>query len=411
MITRGYNLRGIVGKDLTERVIKRFSKNIVKYIYSQGYSKKVLIAKDNRVSGDYILSVMQNVLLSSGIDVYIFNEITTPELAFFTSKFHFSIGVMITASHNTKEYNGFKCYNILGEAIDITDQSEIKVNVKKKDYAKIFDISSFHELYLRCLKSKLQKNCIKIVFDCANGATIKLVRNLFPKDKIIGADCSGENINKDCGSENLQCLINNCKLYKTIGFAFDGDGDRVVVIDADGNIINGDKIIYILATQFLSRGDAVVGTLISSKALEKSLNNIGIRLIRTNVGAKYVYKQMIKENILLGGESCGHIFFNHTTVSNGLLIAIELINILNRTKKSFKQLLENYKELYIVQKNISIDNLKENVSLSKYCINNENININIRKSETEPVIRLMIEGEDKDMVENKLREIIQYLEK
>jgi len=396
-----YNFRGIIGEDLTAKEIRKFGKNIINYIYSNNYPKLVIIGKDNRESSDYILSVLQSELLSRGINVYTMGIVTTPELIFFTKKFKFNLGIMITASHNPYNYNGIKCFDMFGKMIDV-ETKDIK-KLPPKNYVKAVDISKFKELYITELKNRLNLNRTNCIFDCGNGSSVDVVRKVFSKQRIIGTDTTGKYINNRNGSQDLEQLKTLCKKDKKIGFAFDGDGDRVIAIDSDGNVVDGDKIIYILASQYLSIGDRVVGTKVSSLALEKSLKNIGVNLIRGEVGAKYIERKMKKENIALGGESCGHIF-TPTIDSDGVSIAIELLNILNRTNKTFQQLLKDYHKTYKYTKDFEIEKVDKVSECEQFL---DNIQIIVRKSATEPKVRVYVEATDKLLAETKFEHIIE----
>lgn len=398
------NFRGIVGKDFNEKEIKRFAKKVIHYINSNKYSKEIIIGKDNRRTGDYILSLLQSVLLAKGISVYVIGVCSTPELLYLTKKFKFNLGIMITASHNPYDYNGFKCFNRFGDLINIRQYEE--KNYKSKDYGLVVDISKYKELYLRELKNELNPNKIQCVFDCANGASVKVVRKVFPKQYIIGADTDGRQINNGCGSQHLDKIKAICKCHKKIGFAFDGDGDRVIAIDEKGEVVDGDKILYILASQRLSFGDKVIGNKISGLGLEISLRRLGVGLIREKVGTKYIVDRMKQEQSVLGGESCGHVFISQQGASDGVRVAIELLNILNRTGLNFEQLLSGYKEVYQIMKSVDISD-NENIDEVEEVTNN--MRVIVRKSETEPKIRIFIEGSEKSIVDEKYSEIIKGL--
>lgn len=398
-----YNLRGVVGKDLNEKEIRRFAKNIVSYIYVNKHKPCVVIGKDNRVTSDYILNFLNSILLKSGIEVSVLGTTSTPEVAYLTKKFKYTLGIMITASHNSYEYNGFKCFNVLGEMVDIDKQVIRKVRLV--NYKKLIDAKTFKEVYLRELKNKLNPNNIKCIFDCANGTMVDIVRKIFPRNQIIGNNTSGEDINQSCGSQCLDRLINMCKKYKKIGFAFDGDGDRVIAIDENGSVVDGDKIIYILATQKLGFGDKVVGTQISSLGLEISLRRLGVSLIRERVGAKYVARRIKKENVILGGETCGHIFLS-SAISDGVAIVIELLNILNRTGLTFEQLLSGYKQTFKLTKDFKVDNL---IECDEYEKIDNNVRVVVRRSGTEDVVRVFVEGENIDAVKLKFEEVVKSI--
>ena len=399
-----YNFRGIVGFDLKESNIKKFAKNVVDYINVNNLSKKILLAKDNRESGDYILSVVGSVFTSYGIEVDLIGEASTPMLVWLTSKFKYSLGVMITASHNLKEYNGLKVFNCYGESVDVSTISAKKRKLKK--YVKMTDCSKMKDVYWRDLKNRLNTNKIKCVFDCANGAMVETVRKIFSKHQIIGDDKTGSCINDGYGTQDLANIKSVCKRNKKIGFAFDGDGDRVVAIDENGDVIDGDKILYILTAQKLGFGDRVVGTQISSMGLEVSLRRLGVTLIREQVGAKYVARRMKKECVVLGGENCGHIFLEKR-ISDAIAVVIELLNILNRTEMTFKQLLGGYKEIFRLSQDVLMQGDEDFKNFERF---DNGVRVVVRKSMTENLIRLLVEGEDKVLVETVMSGIIAEIE-
>ena len=411
MVSRAYNLRGVVGDGLDEKVVKNFAKNIIKYIYSHRLDKMIIIGKDNRVSGDYILSVINSKLISNRIKVFNVGEVSTPELAFLTKKLNFPIGVMITASHNSWEYNGVKCFDINGKDINITDCKSVVAD--KKKFEKIVDIRKYQDLYLRELKNLIKYKQVKCIFDCANGSTLDVVRKIFPKQKIIGNDKTGRYINEGFGTQNLNELCSLCKRNRCIGFAFDGDGDRVIAVDVDGNVIDGDKILYILATQYLYRGDRVVGTVLSNLGLELSLRRYGIGFVREDVGAQKVGDRVDVEGILFGAEPCGHIYFSKLGRFDGVAIAILLLNILDRTGLSFNDLLADYIQYYQVSVNLPMESVKESdkicINYKCLCENSRGLRVVVRPSKTEPVLRVLVEADDLKNAENKMCEIAKML--
>ena len=393
-----YNFRGVVGEDLTESKIRQYAKGVANYIRINKFAPTIIVGKDNRESGDYVLSVVKTVLLSSGISVCELGVVSTPQLIYMTKKFKFNIGLMITASHNPAKHNGLKCFDISGQMIDI---AESKIRTKRNIYSKQIDVGRFKELYIRELKNQLNGNNVDCVFDCGNGATVDVVRNVFPRQQIIGYDTSGKYINDGFGSENIETLAALCKKNKKIGFAFDGDGDRVIAVDENGRVIDGDKILYILARFYLKHGDKVVGTEISSLALEKSLQNMGINLIREKVGAKYVARRMKQEKAMLGGESCGHIFTTNID-SDGVGVAIELLNILTMSGKSFDELLDGYIKTYQLVKNIHIDHTQ---NVIEYQQSTNDMRIIVRKSATEGKVRIYVEGTDERLAREKFEQV------
>lgn len=398
-------MRGIVGKDFNDRDIKQFANGIVSYIHKNQLKPCIVIGKDNRVTGDYILSVVNSVLLKYGIEVNFVGVATTPEVSFLTRKFKFSLGVVITASHNLWEFNGFKCFDSFGNGVDISKYA--RINFRSKEWGRAVDFSKFKEVYINELKTRLKGNSIKAVFDCANGASIDVVRKVFPKHQILGRDSSGKYINDGCGAVNLDKIKSVCKKCKKVGFAFDGDADRVIAIDANGEEIDGDKILYILATQMLGFGDRIIGTQISSVGLEVSLRRLGVGLIREKVGAKNVVKALKQNGLMLGGEPCGHIFLN-SAVSDGVAVAIELINILSRTGLGFDELLSGYKSTYKACKDIYFEDVN-NFRIEEIERFIDGVRVVVRRSETESVVRIFVEGDDRVLVGERLKEVERFV--
>ena len=382
-----------------KKQIIQFSKKVVSYLYQQKFAKNIIIGKDNRISSDYVLSIINSILLSNGMAVNVIGVSTTPELVYLTKRFKFGLGIMITASHNPYEYNGIKCFDKNGLSVDL-DNVPIK-RIRNKEYKNQIDARQLKDTYIRDLKNRLNKNRVKCVFDCANGATNDVVSNIFAKYKIIGCDVGGRFINNCCGTEYIDKLSHICKKDKSIGFAFDGDGDRVIAVDSDGEVIDGDKILYILASQMLKSGDKVVGTKISGLGLELSLNRLGINLLRDKVGAKYVNSRIKKEGLILGGEPCGHIFILNN-ISDGVGVAIELLNILNRTGLTFKQLLKGFNESYTLADDININDVGRVV---EYEQSSKNFRVVVRKSLTESKLRIYVDGIDKKLVETKFNQV------
>ena len=373
------------------------------YIYNNKLIPQVVIGKDNRISSDYISNIIKAELLKSGINVYEMGVVTTPALVYITNRFQFSAGVMITASHNSYEHNGLKWFDKNGHSFNLPNHKNILV---KKSYTKIIDGRNFKDIYIKNLKQKLSKINGEYVFDCANGASTEIVREVFKGCQIIGTEVSGKYINDGFGSEYIDTLRALCKRNKKIGFAFDGDADRVVAIDTDGEIIDGDKMLYILASQKLRAGDKAVGTSISGLGLESALDKLGIHLIRTKVGAREVASKMKEVEAILGAEPCGHIF-DDKNYSDGVSVAIELINILNRTRLTFKQLLKNYVDAHRLCKDIELGCCEDVEDCDVY---ENGTHVVIRKSLTENKLRIFVESFDRGKAEQKFNEIVDRLE-
>lgn len=403
-------IRGIVGKKITPNLLKKVAKALVKYYSIHNLNKIILIGNDSRVSSDYISSIMQSVLLRYGIQIENVGVCSSPCLAYLTKRFNYPLSIMISASHNSKEYNGIKFFNSKGEKCG--DDFEIKLEnfIGKRtntptSFAHYKNVENLKQNYISYLK-RIKKSSINCIFDCAFGGTSDIVKILFPKHEKLHINYNGNNINENAGCMHIETLQSICRIKKKIGFAFDGDGDRITVISEKGNVISGDKILYILSKFYLKSGDNLIGTLYTNSGLEKALKSRNINLIRAKVGDKYVYEKMKETSSILGGEDAGHIIMRHfSNTGDGLLIAILISNIVHMSKLSLEELVSGYNEHYQATANI------ENKTLSQTSIQNliEKFSpfsrVIIRPSGTEPVIRILVESEN----ENNAKEILNKL--
>ena len=410
------------------------------YILSKKTNKKnrVIISKDTRLSGYLFEPLITSGFLSVGMDVILVGPLPTPALPMLIKSLRADMGVMITASHNTYEYNGLKFFDSQGNKIAknlekkieniVFDQKKYSyISSLKKESGKAIRLEDAKGRYLEFLKSKLNENIeskkLKIVLDCANGATYNVAPILFWE---LGYDLltindrpNGRNINKKCGAVDTKELSKKVKEFKAdIGFAFDGDGDRVIAIDEKGNEIDGDKIIALFAQQYLKEKKlnkkTVVTTVMSNLSLENYLKeDLGIKLIRTNVGDINVITEMKKNSYILGGEQSGHIILgNYSKTGDGVLAALKISEILSFTDILSSKLFDLYKSIPQIKINLPIKkklNEKLNHKLNKfiklYNRNKKNLRILIRKSGTEPLIRILVEGKDMEYVANIAKKI------
>ncbi len=386
--------------------------------------KKVIISKDTRLSGYLFEPLLTAGFISMGMDVILVGPLPTPALPILIKSLKADMGVMITASHNTYEYNGLKFFDSNGSKI--TKKLEIKIenivfNQSKYnkisnlgyDSGKAFRLDDSNERYLRYLKTTIKnkrklKN-FKIVLDCANGATYNVAPILFSELGFnvitINNKPNGKNINFNCGAVNIKELSKKVVLEKAdIGFAFDGDGDRIIAVDEQGYEIDGDKFIALFAHNLLKAKKlskkTVVTTVMSNLGLEKFLNDIGIKLIRANVGDINVISEMKKNKFSLGGEQSGHIVLGEfMSTGDGILSALKVLEILSKYKKRSSELFNLYKSYPQIKSNLFIKKkltkkiekkikFLSNVYLKKY----DDVRILIRSSGTEPIVRLLVEG-------------------
>ncbi|MDC0521886.1 phosphoglucosamine mutase [Candidatus Pelagibacter sp.] len=396
-----------------------------------------IIAKDTRLSGYTLEPALVSGLTSAGMHVFTMGPIPTNALAMLTKSMNANLGIMITASHNQFYDNGLKLFGPdglkLSSKIENKIEKLIDEDIKKHLTAntllgRVKRLESGTDNYIRIIKKRINKKVnlknLKIVIDCANGASYKaapqLFRSLKAKIILIGYKPNGFNINKNCGSTYPQILQKKVKQYKAdLGISFDGDADRIIMCDEKGTIIDGDQIIAAIALQWKKKKilkGGVVGTLMSNYGLEKFFKQKKIKFIRANVGDKYVKELMQKYKFNLGGEQSGHIILGkYATTGDGLLVALETVKALNGKMKAsiffnvFKktpQILENIK---CKKENILNDpKVKKVIRLSKEKIKGQG-RILVRKSGTEPLIRVMGESDNINLLKIVLKKITQKL--
>lgn len=420
-------IRGIVNNDLTEQIAEMVGNALAR----KKKKAKILIGRDTRVSGSFLLVAIATGALKGGADVVDVGVLPTPAISFLVKNKKFDYGVVVSASHNPKEYNGIKIFNSEGKKLSEKEESELERFFACPQTYSSLKVGSFKSspnlknAYINYLKSISQNlNGLKVVLDCSNGASYFTAPKIF---KSLGADvvktaCSnnGKKINENCGSTHIENLKNKVlKERADVGFAFDGDADRIIAVDEKGDVFDGDKILYILAVQLhekgLLNGATVVGTSHTNAGLLIALNKKKINLIRTDIGDKYVIDAMEKMNLSLGGEQSGHIIIKpFLPTGDGVLSALQIAGIMKTKNKSLSELFDA-KLLPQINKNIVVeDKLKvlnnEKLSQSVLQISNEIAPVGrilVRASGTEPKIRVMIEHPD----EEKAKRYVVELEK
>ena len=401
---------------------------------------RVVISKDTRLSGYLFEPLLTAGFISMGMDVILVGPLPTPALPMLIKSLRADMGVMITASHNTYEYNGLKFFDSNGSKIMRSLEKKIEnIVFNKVKYNKIINLTyesgkairldDAQGRYSEYLKSTLEKKTkfkkLKIVLDCANGATYHVAPNIFWEIGcevfIINNIPNGKNINHNCGAVNISELSNKVLVEKAdIGFAFDGDGDRLIAVDEKGKEIDGDNLIALFAKNLLKlkklNKKTVVSTVMSNLGFERYLNNIlGIKLIRKNVGDINVITEMNKKNLSLGGEQSGHIILGqYMNTGDGILAALKIIEMLSNQNLKASNLFNLYEKYPQIKTNIKItknitkkvkDKL-DTISL-KFKKQHKGIRFLIRKSGTEPVIRILVEGKDLNKVKN-ISSILNY---
>ena len=404
-------IRGVWGKDLNNDICVE----VAKAICLQG-AKKIVVGRDSRPSGAKILRILTKFFLSHGVSVIDLDIIPTPALAFATRKLQADFGVMITASHNPAEFNGIKIFAQDGHKIDeITELAIEKTFFQKIDVprskGKMLDSNNVLKIYENYIKDFItgDLNGLKIALDCANGAASTVAKNVFES---LGANIQLFNtkgvINQNCGALFPQGLQQFVKANDAdIGFAFDGDADRVIMVSNSGKIFDGDEILWIIAAEFQKNGflksPQVVGTILTNFGIEQKLLEDNIKLHRSAVGDKNVERLMAKEGLSLGAEQAGHIIFckENFRLGDGILAARVLCTIFKENKQLFEEVKKN--DWLQVHENIDISAFGKNIFESKkfesliltFQQSFEKFGrIVVRKSGTEPKLRLLVEGQD-----------------
>ncbi len=407
-------IRGKAEEIFTPRFLTKIAYGIVRFYNKQKWKKQILIGNDSRLSSGYIESALCSVLCRYGFEVHHLGMCSSPCLAFVGKKWNFPLSIMISASHNSKEYNGIKFFNNLGTKITDTEEEIFESFIdkpplkQKPEYKNPIDSKNLKLDYVNMLKNLLtvKPNCI---IDGANGGASEIIKHVFARTRLINVQANGNNINENAGCTHIEKLRLMCKQNKMVGFAVDGDADRILFVDEFGDIIDGDKILYILAKHYLHAGDTVVGTTNSNSGLKNALEKLGIDFLRCAVGDKNIVTAMQNNSYPLGGEESGHIILKrYTNTGDGVLTGIILLNILSSTKQNISALLNEYKEFCIVKDNLQLtkkfEMTKELNALVDY-FERQGARIVIRPSGTEPVLRVLVEHKDKEKAEFFLKNL------
>ena len=379
----------------------------------------VVLGKDTRLSGYILEAALQAGLNAAGVYVHLLGPLPTPAIAHLTRALHASLGIVISASHNPYFDNGIKFFS--GEGKKLPDALQEEINQELQQELKIEDTANLGKSvrvkdangrYIEFCKSTfpyhLDLNDLTIVVDCANGAAYNVgpavFRELGAKVIAIHNEPNGLNINENCGSthpENLQKAV--LEHQADLGIAFDGDADRVILVDSQGKQIDGDHILYILATQGSKKPAGIVGTLMSNMALELALEKAKVPLLRANVGDRYVLQGLEENGWVIGGEPSGHILtLDKSTTGDAIIAALQVLTVMVEKNKALHELVADFKLLPNVLENVRLANMFDPYSVpalvEEFDRAKEQLKgrgrLLIRKSGTEPVIRVMVEGDD-----------------
>ncbi|OXT05835.1 phosphoglucosamine mutase [Thermoanaerobacterium thermosaccharolyticum] len=435
-------VRGIANKDLTPQLAFELGRAGAYVLTECSRRPKILIGRDSRVSGDMLQSALTAGLTSVGAEVIDAGIIPTPAVAYLTRLYKLDAGVVISASHNPVEYNGIKFFNKDGYKLpdEVEDKIEKIINENSDlptptglDVGNVIESKSAQRDYIEFLKSTI--NCdlkgLKIVLDCAYGASSTIAPILFHElgaDVILyGSHPNGEKINVKCGSTNpkvLQEIV--AGTGADVGFAFDGDADRLIAVDEKGNIVDGDHIMAMCGIHLKSRGklnkNTVVVTVMSNIGLDIALKQNGIDVVKTKVGDRYVLEEMARNGYSIGGEQSGHIIFlDHNTTGDGEITALKVAELLVSSGKrlselsgvmvSYPQVLINAKvKNELKHKYMDDEDIAREINKLEHEMQGEG-RVLIRPSGTEPLVRVMVEGKDQEKIESMAKELASLIER
>lgn len=439
-------IRGEANRELTVDIALRLGYALGYYLKRENPDKKkikVIMGCDTRISGYMLRSAMLAGLTSMGVHVDFVGVISTPAVAYLTKAKKADAGIMISASHNPAKDNGLKVF--AGNGYKLPDEVELEIErlmddptilanpiagdkVGKFKYAED-EYYSYRDHLLASVNGDFSG--MKIVVDTANGSAYRIAKDVFlalgAEVVLINDAPNGTNINVRCGSTHPEILTKVVVGYEAdLGLAYDGDADRLIAVDRHGNIIDGDKIIATLAMGMKRKGELkenkVITTVMSNMGFENYLKENGIELLRANVGDRYVLEKMIEHNVAIGGEQSGHIILlQYATTGDGVLTSLKLVEALRDEKKYLDEMIGDIKDWPQKLVNVVVDNNKKNIwnknkNITDFIAQKEKEmeglgRVLVRTSGTEPLVRVMIEGKEMNMVEKVVNEIAEVVKK
>ncbi|MGC8120839.1 phosphoglucosamine mutase [Marinobacter sp. VGCF2001] len=405
----------------------------------QGQRNSVLIGKDTRLSGYMFESALEAGLAAAGVDVKLLGPMPTPAIAYLTRTFRASAGIVISASHNPHHDNGIKFFSSEGTKLDDALEAEIERWLDRpievcspEELGKASRVDDAPGRYVEFCKSTVPNEFtldgMHLVLDCAHGATYhvapKVFRELGARVTVIGAEPDGLNINLNVGSTHLEALRQTvAEKNADLGVAFDGDGDRVLMVDRDGSEVDGDELLYILASRRQAEGrldGGVVGTLMTNLGVELALRELGVAFERAKVGDRYVMERLLSNNWSLGGEGSGHMVIRDcTTTGDGIVSALQVLLAVRRSGKTMEELRRGMSKLPQKMINVRVDerfdplsrtDIVEAMARAEASLGDAG-RILLRASGTEPLIRVMAEGQSADDISRVVEELAQVVER
>ena len=432
-------IRGEVGKSpITADILLKVGWAVGSVLKEQNENASVIIGKDTRVSGYLFESALEAGFLSAGVNVGMLGPMPSPAIAYLTQAFSASAGVVISASHNPYQDNGVKFFSSKGVKLNDETQKAIEKKISMPmssvGSASIGKARRYEQAlgrYIEFCKSTFDKSCdlsnLKIIIDCANGATYHIAEDVFSE---LGASVlminntpDGYNINRDCGATDTkhlqkEVLENNADL----GIAFDGDGDRLIMVDHKGQKVDGDELVFIIANAWKESGDLksnkVVGTKMTNLGIQLAFAEIGVSFIEADVGDRHVMDQLIEHKAVLGGEGSGHIIcLNKSTSGDGIIAALQVLEVMSKTGKTLLELkskMTKYPQVLINVKTDTKVNLQEESKLSQ-AINSVESKLSktgrvlVRESGTEPLVRVMVESSNYGLAKESAEELAKII--
>lgn len=434
--------RGVANTELTCELAMQIGRAAAMVLIEGDHQRpKVMIGSDTRLSGEMLESALAAGLCSVGADVLLLGVVPTPAVAYLVKEYGYDAGIMISASHNPYEYNGIKIFqsngfklpDMLENAIESIILDDVATPPAKvgAEIGTITRSQTAHADYINHIlsTSEYRYNGLKVALDCANGSSSTTARKLFEylgcECIVIGAEPNGININDQCGSTHVEALRevvkeNGCD----VGFAFDGDADRLIAVDENGEIVDGDKIIALCAVDMKETGrlknDTAVVTVMSNMGFFKFAEENGIHCEKTKVGDRYVLENMLENGHSIGGEQSGHvIFLDYATTGDGQLTAVQILRALKRTGKKLSELSSVMEVFPQVLKNVRVSNLgkirfdddkeiKIAISQAEEELGDTG-RVLVRVSGTEPLVRVMLEGKDLEQINRLADEIAEVV--
>lgn len=409
------------------------------WYYGQEHKARVVIGKDTRRSSYMFEDALSAGLTASGADVYLLHVTTTPSVSYVTRTEDFDCGIMISASHNIFYDNGIKVINAKGHKLEAEVEEKIESYIDgtwgeipyatRDAIGRTVDYSAGRNRYMGHLIAMATRSFKdkRVGLDCSNGSASSIAKSVFDalgaKTYVINSEPDGTNINRNCGSTHIHVLQEFVKEKKLdVGFAYDGDADRCLAVDENGNEVDGDLILYVCGKYLKEQGrlnnDTIVTTIMSNLGLYKACDKAGIKYEKTAVGDKYVYENMVQNNHCLGGEQSGHIIFSkYATTGDGILTSLLLMEVMLEKKQTLAKLTEEVKIYPQLLKNVRVSDKKtarEHAEVIKAveavteALGNDG-RILVRESGTEPVIRVMVEASTDELCEKYVNQVVEVM--